>query len=365
MDLLEMQDMDYADSPYSDIFNCTYPPIDELKAAPCSVSILGLSSVGLMVTYIIVFVLSVLGNGVVIYVVCCMARGRTTTDIYLMHLAMADLLFSLTLPFWAVYVYSHWIFGTFLCKFLSGLQDAAFYSGVFLLACISVDRYLAIVKTTQALAQRRHLVGIVCGAVWLGAGLLSLPAVLQREAIQLEDLGDQSICYENLTASSSNQWRVFVRVLRHTLGFFLPLAVMVVCYSCTAATMFRGMRNGDHKHKAMRVILAVVLAFVMCWLPCNVSVLVDTLMRSGSLGEETCEFRNSVSVALYVTKVIAFTHCAVNPVLYAFIGQKFRNQFLLTLHKHELISKRVLAAYRRGSAHSTVSQRSRNTSVSL
>ncbi|XP_014029947.1 C-X-C chemokine receptor type 1 isoform X2 [Salmo salar] len=360
-----MQDMDYADSPYSDIFNCTYPPIDELKAAPCSVSILGLSSVGLMVTYIIVFVLSVLGNGVVIYVVCCMARGRTTTDIYLMHLAMADLLFSLTLPFWAVYVYSHWIFGTFLCKFLSGLQDAAFYSGVFLLACISVDRYLAIVKTTQALAQRRHLVGIVCGAVWLGAGLLSLPAVLQREAIQLEDLGDQSICYENLTASSSNQWRVFVRVLRHTLGFFLPLAVMVVCYSCTAATMFRGMRNGDHKHKAMRVILAVVLAFVMCWLPCNVSVLVDTLMRSGSLGEETCEFRNSVSVALYVTKVIAFTHCAVNPVLYAFIGQKFRNQFLLTLHKHELISKRVLAAYRRGSAHSTVSQRSRNTSVSL
>ncbi|XP_021434590.1 C-X-C chemokine receptor type 1 [Oncorhynchus mykiss] len=362
---MEMPEMDVDLSLFVEFLNFTYPPIDELMGVPCNVSILGLSSVGLMITYIAVFIFSVLGNSVVIYVVCCMARGRTTTDVYLMHLAMADLLFSSTLPFWAVYVYSHWIFGTFLCKFLSGLQDAAFYCGVFLLACISVDRYLAIVKATRALAQRRHLVGLVCGAVWLGAGLLSLPVALQREAIQPEDLEGQIICFENLTAASSDRWRVGVRVIRHVLGFFLPLSVMVVCYSCTAATLFRGVRNGGQKHKAMRVILAVVLAFVACWLPRNISVLVDTLMRSGSLGEETCEFQNKVSVALYVTEVMAFTHCAVNPVLYAFIGQKFRNQLLVVLHKHGLISKRLMVAYRSGSVNSTASQRSRNTSVTL
>ncbi|XP_010882696.1 C-X-C chemokine receptor type 1 [Esox lucius] len=331
---------------------------------PCEPFIVGLSSLGLMVTYILVFVFSVFGNSVVIYVVSCMARGRTTTDVYLMHLALADLLFSLTLPFWAFYVYSHWIFGTFLCKFLSGLQDAAFYGGVFLLACISVDRYLAIVKATRALSQRRHLVGMVCGVVWLGAGLLSLPVVLQREAITEEDLANHTICYENLGEDNSDQWRLGVRVLRHGLGFFLPLMVMVVCYSCTMVKLFSGVRNGGQKHKAMRIILAVVLAFMACWLPRNISILVDSLMRAEFLGE-TCAFRNRVNVALYVTEVMAFMHCAINPVLYAFIGQKFRNQLLAILHKHGLISKRVLMTYHRGSNHSIASQRSRNTSVTM
>ncbi|KAJ8004632.1 hypothetical protein DPEC_G00138330, partial [Dallia pectoralis] len=59
---------------------------DLIYVGPCDHSILGLSSLGLMVIYVLVFVFSVLGNSVVIYVVCCMARGRTTTDVYLMHL---------------------------------------------------------------------------------------------------------------------------------------------------------------------------------------------------------------------------------------------------------------------------------------
>ncbi|KAL0985582.1 hypothetical protein UPYG_G00158890 [Umbra pygmaea] len=337
----------------------------DISASPCDLSISGLSGVGLMVIYILVFIFGMLGNSVVIYVVCCESRDQSTTDVYLMHLAMADLLFSLTLPFWAVYVYSQWIFGTFLCKLLSGVQDAAFYGGVFLLACISVDRYLAIVKATRAMSQRRHLVGMVCAVVWLVAGLLALPAVLQREAFQMEDLVNHSVCYENVEAESSDRWRVGVRVLRHGLGFFLPLSIMVVCYSCTVATLFGGVRNGGQKHKAMRVILAVVLAFVVCWLPRNVSVLVDTLMRAGLLGKETCNFREAVSVAMYVTEVMAFMHCAINPVLYAFIGQKFRNQLLQALHKHGLISKRILVAYHRGSSHSIASQRSRNTSVTM
>ncbi|XP_072253718.1 C-X-C chemokine receptor type 2 [Leuresthes tenuis] len=315
-----------------------------------------------MIVYIIVFLFGIIGNGVVVFVVCSMKKSRASTDIYLMHLAIADLLFCITLPFWAADIHSGWIYGSFLCKLLSGFQETSVYGGVFLLACISVDRYFAIVRATRMLSSHHLLVKVICSVVWLMAGVLSLPVAIKRESMYAEEL-EQYICYENLTGESSDQWRVSMRVLRHTLGFFLPLLVMAVCYGWTVVTLCH--TRNQQKYKAIRVILAVVLAFIFCWLPHNITVLIDTFIRGGSLKVETCETRNRVEVMLKVTQVLAFMHCAVNPVLYAFIGEKFRNQLLLALYKHGLISKRVQVAYRKGSANSMGSIRSRNTSVTM
>uniref|UniRef100_A0A8C3A9K8 C-X-C motif chemokine receptor 2 n=1 Tax=Cyclopterus lumpus TaxID=8103 RepID=A0A8C3A9K8_CYCLU len=262
-------------------------------------------------------------------------KGRGSTDIYLMHLAIADLLFCLTLPFWAANAHSGWIFGNFLCKLLSGFQEASVYSSVFLLACISVDRHFAIVRAMRSRPSHHLLVKGACVLVWLVAGVLSLPVAIQKESMRAEDLG-RNICYENLTGESSDHWRVGMRVLRHTVGFFLPLVVMAVCYGWIVVTLCHA-RN-QQKHKAILVILAVVLAFVLCWLPYNVTLLIDTLIRGESLAMETCETRYIVEVMLDVTQVLAFMHCAVNPVLYAFIGEKFRNQLLSALYRHRLIS---------------------------
>ncbi|XP_051566880.1 C-X-C chemokine receptor type 1 isoform X2 [Myxocyprinus asiaticus] len=328
---------------------------------PCTDSLQYLNGTILVVVYIIVFCLSLMGNTVVIFVVFFMENHRASTDIYLMHLAIADLLFSLTLPFWAANLHaSHWPFGTVMCKLVSGVQEATFYCCVFLLACISIDRYLAIVKATQFLSRQRHLVGAVCAAVWLCAILLSLPIVVHREAFVPNGMNDVYICHENLSADTIDDWRVGLRIVRHTVGFFLPLAVMIFGYSFTICTLCHSRNN--QKQKAMRVILSVVLAFVICWLPNNITELLDTLMR-GNWMTETCELRDSLDVALYVTQAVAFTHCAINPILYAFIGKKFRNQLLMSLFKKGLLGRETLSKYRVGSVYSSVS--SRQMSVTL
>lgn len=361
---LMMTESPYIDvASFADQFNYSYPEYENgPESSPCNETVPGFNSLGLLITFIIVFVFSMVGNSVVVYVLCYMEKRRSNTDIYLMHLALADLLFSLTLPLWAISEHSGWIFGTFLCKIMSGCQEAAVYSGVFLLACISVDRCFAIVRATRALASHHLLVKVVCSVVWVVAVLLSLPVVIQKQSMQANDLG-QEICHENLTGESINRWRVSVRVLRHTVGFFLPLVVMAVCYSWTVLTLFH--TRNQQKHKAIRVILAVVFAFVLCWLPYNIIVLIDTLMKGGPIKVLSCDTRYRVEVALYVTQVLAFSHCAVNPVLYAFIGQKFRNQLLSALYKHGLISKRIQMAYRKGSSNSFGSTRSRITSATM
>ncbi|KAI4887030.1 hypothetical protein NFI96_015983 [Prochilodus magdalenae] len=327
--------------------------------SPCSTTVESMDSIAIAVSYVIVFFFSVLGNSLVIYVVCLMKHRKASTDIYLMNLALADLLFSFTLPFWAVYVgRSKWVFGTFLCKLVSGVQETTFYSCVFLLACISIDRYMAIVKATQFISKQSHLVRTVCALVWLGAGMLSLPVMVQREALVIDSY--TTMCYENMTAQTTDNWRVTLRILRHTLGFFIPLVVMLFCYGWTVGTLFRS-RNSQ-KHKAMRVILCVVLAFVVCWLPNNIAEFIDTLLK-GKLLEDTCTLRNSVDEAIHISQVLAFIHCAINPILYAFIGKKFRNQLLVSLFKKGLVGGDVLSRHRIGSIFSSGS--SRHTSVTM
>lgn len=309
----------------------------------------------------IVFVFSMVGNSVVICVVWYMKKGRSSTDIYMMHLAMADLLFSLTLPFWAIDAHTGWIFGNVLCKVLSGVQEASLYSGVFLLACISVDRHFAIVRATRVKPSRGLVVKTTCVMVWLVAVLLSIPIVLQRQSMSPVDM-DQTICIEDQNGESTYHLYIIMHILHHILGFFLPLVVMTVCYGWTLVTLFHASHN-QQKRKAIRVILAVVLAFVLCWLPYNVTFLIATLIRGRFLEVESCETLYRVQAVCNVTQVLAFMHCAVNPVLYAFIGVKFRNHLLTTLHKHGVISNIFLMTYRKGSNNSAGSNRSRNTSA--
>ncbi|KAL0184898.1 hypothetical protein M9458_020594, partial [Cirrhinus mrigala] len=311
-----------------------------------------MNSTVLVLVYIIIFCLSLLENTVVIFVVFTMENRRTSTDVYLMHLAIADLSFSLTLPFWAACFHAgHWMFGTVMCKLISGMQEATFYCCVFLLACISIDCYLAIVKTTQFLTQKRHLVGIVCAVVWLCAIMLSFPVILHRESFPHDPENVlYHICHDNLPADSIDSWRVGLRIIHHTLGFILPFTVMMFCYGSTVCHL----RNSQ-KQKAMW-ILCIVLAFIICWLPINITEFIDNLMRAGQL-METCEQRDRIDVALHITQVMSFSHCAINPILYAFTQKKFHNELLTLLFKKGLLGRDTLLKYRVESVHSSESTR--------
>ncbi|XP_066088992.1 C-X-C chemokine receptor type 2-like [Saccopteryx bilineata] len=317
--------------------NLTGTPPAGIAYTPCPVDTAKLNKVAVVVIYALVFLLSLLGNSLVMLVVLYRRVSRSVTDIYLLNLAMADLLFALTLPIWAVSKAKGWIFGTPLCKVVSLLKEVNFYSGILLLACISVDRYLAIVHATRTLTQKRHWVKFICLGIWALSLILSLPIFLTRSAVKSH--GSSPVCYEDLGANTT-KWRMVMRVLPQTFGFLLPLLVMLFCYGLTLRTLFQA--HMGQKHRAMRVIFAVVLVFLLCWLPYNLVLMADTLMRLGVI-EESCERRKDIDRALNATEVLGFFHSCLNPFIYAFIGQKFRHGLLKIMAIHGLISKEFLA----------------------
>ncbi|XP_075687171.1 C-X-C chemokine receptor type 2-like [Rhinoderma darwinii] len=325
---------------YTDLFTDANTYIPSLDAAPCTASS-PINKYVIVVIYATVFLLNILGNSLVILVICYNKLKRSSTDIYLLNLALADLLFSATLPFWATYKVSEWVFGITTCKIISILQEVNFYSGILLLACISVDRYLAIVHATEFFTKKRHWVKFITISIWIVSFGLSIPTIWFKDVFVSPKGG--IVCHENLEENTET-WMIDIRIGRHLMGFFIPLLVMLFCYGFVIKTLYQ--TKNSQKHRAMKVILAVFFVFLICWLPYNITVIVDSLMRTKRI-KETCSLRNRLDTALYVTEVFGYTHSCINPILYAFVGHKFRHSFLTILANKGVINKERLSSYGR------------------
>ncbi|XP_075385621.1 C-X-C chemokine receptor type 2-like [Tenrec ecaudatus] len=344
---------DGEDGNYS--YSTGLPEIDP-DTGPCRPVALDINKNAVITIYALVFLLSLLGNSLVMLVILYNRVSSSVTDIYLLNLAMADLLFALTLPIWAASKKTGWIFGTTLCKAASLVKEVNFYSGILLLASISMDRYLAIVHATRTLIQKRHLVKFICLAIWILSLILSLPVFLFRKTVYPDY--SSPVCYEDM-GNNTTKGRLVLRVLTQNFGFILPLVVMLFCYGFTLCTLYKA--HMGQKHRAMRVIFAVVLIFLLCWLPHNLALFTDTLMRTGAI-QDTCARRQDIDRALEVTEILGFLHSCLNPIIYAFIGQKFRHRLLRIMATHGLVSKDLLA---KDGRPSFVASSSGNTSTTL
>ena len=122
--------------------------------------------------------------------------------------------------------------------------------------------------------------------------------------------------------------KVLVLSLQVCVGFLLPLVVMVVCYSL----ILRALRQARsfHKHKALRVILAVVAVFVFSQLPYNGHLVAQVSLYANSSITD-CGVTTGVDVFGQVAKGLAYTHACVNPFLYVFVGVRFRRDLLCVL----------------------------------
>ncbi|KAI3361190.1 hypothetical protein L3Q82_013386 [Scortum barcoo] len=278
------------------------------------------------IIYGVAFVVGVLGNGVLLGVLVQSRKSWSVTDTFILHLGVADVLLLVTLPLWAAQAAQEggWTFGTPLCKITGAVFTINFYCGIFLLACISLDRYLSIVHATQMYSRRKPwAVQVSCLVVWLFSLLLSVPDWIFLYA-DMDERRKRTECVRNyfkFDRENKGEWQLGFRLLYHIVSFLLPSAVLVFCYSCILRRLRCG-TQGLQKQKAFRVIMAVVVVFFLCWAPYNITLMVDTLSSNNTV---TCGVE-SLKKAMIVTSTLGYLHCSLNPILYAFVGVKFRRQ---------------------------------------
>lgn len=286
----------------------------------------------------LICILGLVGNSLVIVTYAFYKRTKSMTDVFLLNVAVADLLFVAALPLIAYNEAWEWPMGAAACKLLRGSYSVNLYSGMLLLACVSADRYVAIVQARRSfrlrsLARSR----LVCAAVWAAALLLSVPTFYsynwyRRSDTEMDFMFDD-VEPENQTDGYMCEFlfqdphlarttKAAIPALQLTVGFFLPLLVMVFCYSAIAVTLLRA-RNFQ-RHRAVRVVVVVVAVFVGCHLPYNLTLFYDTLTM---FHLQECSTSDALQVAKTLTQAVAHLHCCLNPLLYAFVGAKFRSHF--------------------------------------
>lgn len=305
---------------------------------PCEkINIQELGSQMLPPLYALVFGVGLVGNVMVLLILTKYRRLRILPNIYLLNLAVSDLLFLSTLPFWIYYVkWNNWVFGHCMCKLLSGLYFMGLYGECFFIILLTVDRYLAIVHAVCALRFRTVTFGILSSVLtWVLVGLAALPELVFQKS---QEDSEMLFCSSLYPEGEEDTWKRFQAVRVNTFCLVLPLLVMAVCYTGIIKTLMKC--PSKRKDKAIRLIFVIMVVFFLFWAPYNLVLFFNTFQSI--FFEMSCEQNKQLDVALQVTEVIAYTHCCVNPVIYAFVGEKFlgylrhffRRQVALRLGKY-------------------------------
>lgn len=280
--------------------------------------------------YILVFILAVLGNVLVLFVIRRYRRSRhspcafSLTDTFLLHLAISDLLLALTLPFFACQWISGWEFTIGICKVAGALFSLNVYCGVLFLACISFDRYLAIVHAVHTRWRRNTCQAqLACAFIWICCFGLAAIDIHARNVSELPDYNKQ-VCLLDFNKETATKWHLTLQLISLLLGFGLPLLVMLYCY----LRIFHALCHTStrrQKRRSIRLIISLVAVFVFCWAPYNILKMVDSLMLLGIVSP-TCTLNYMLDISILVAESLGLAHSALNPLLYGFVGVKFRHE---------------------------------------
>ncbi|XP_028815893.1 type-2 angiotensin II receptor-like [Denticeps clupeoides] len=276
--------------------------------------------------YGLIFIFGVVGNALVIFVLCQGSSHKTVANTFMFNLALSDLLFLLSLPFWAVY-YSldyDWIFGGLMCKMCGGLLSLNLYASIFFITCMSVDRYLAIVYPFQSQSCRnRCRARAVSIVVWTLAGVTTVPTLSFRDTQQIEHLG-VTACVIHYPDTG---WFVGLTLMKNLLGFLLPFVVIFTCYCSIGRHLCRTVgldKSSSNVDKVLKMVVSVVLAFFLCWFPFHAATFLDVLSSQGLI--QMCWVDHTIHTLLPFTLCLGFSNSAINPLLYCFVGNHFREQ---------------------------------------
>ncbi|TSM28161.1 C3a anaphylatoxin chemotactic receptor [Bagarius yarrelli] len=285
-----------------------------------------------LVLYCLTCVLGVPGNALVVWIAGVKMK-KTINSTWFLNLAIADLLCCLSVPFTVaeILLEHHWPYGDTMCKVLPTIIVVNMFASIFTLNLISLDRFVQVVIPVWAQNNRTlRSAWICCAVVWVLAILLSLPTMILRETFTLDTLNiticmfsQKNVAYtvDDCGIDKGDSYKALT-MTRFMLGFLIPLLCIVFCYTGIARKV---MSSHFHAGRAFRIMLAVVVSFFLSWFPYHVVGLVD--IYGGT--QESMHARDFDPLVIS----FAYVNSCMNPILYVFMGQDFKEKVKLSLRR--------------------------------
>ncbi|XP_012788058.1 cholecystokinin receptor type A [Sorex araneus] len=337
--------------------------------------------------YSLIFLLSVLGNTLVITVLIRNKRMRTVTNIFLLSLAVSDLMLCLfCMPFNLIpNLLKDFIFGSAVCKTTTYFMGTSVSVSTFNLVAISLERYGAICKPLQSRVwqTKSHALKVIA-ATWFLSFTIMTPYPIYSNLVPFTKNNNQTanMCRFLLPSGVMQQsWHTFLLLIL----FLIPGIVMMVAYGLISLELYQGIKfdanqkksarerkaspgSGSRyqdsdgcylqksrparkvelrplpaspgariprirssssaanllaKKRVIRMLMVIVLLFFLCWMPIFSA---NAWRAFDTASAERLLSGTPISFIL----LLSYTSSCVNPIIYCFMNKRFRLGFLAT-----------------------------------
>ncbi|XP_077866304.1 QRFP-like peptide receptor [Saccoglossus kowalevskii] len=351
-----------------------------------------LSSYTIIITtvfYVIIFILGVIGNVLVLFVVCCNKDMGNSTNYFLVNLSVADLLvlvFCMPVALLETYIIRPWLLGEVMCKLVPFLEYSASQASILTLVAVAIERFVAIcypLKAQYTITPKKTV--RICGLIWLIACGASIPYLFmaQHTTYDITENGDE--LYECGTYNDSLPAEIYV-VSCAVIFFLLPLFVLVGLYlrvslalnkkmpaQCNNRVVFNKKtqeaadeeysmeiyggtsHDGDSgnppeytplrvtsrqrapdpfraqmkmRKRVVYMLIVVVALFFICLLPQRV---VSLWFKYGSAEQQMSLGVEGVYTLVIICRIFTYMNSSINPIIYNIMSTKFRTAFLRAL----------------------------------
>uniref|UniRef100_A0A3B4G2N4 Neuropeptide Y receptor type 1-like n=2 Tax=Haplochromini TaxID=319058 RepID=A0A3B4G2N4_9CICH len=293
----------------------------------------------LIVAYSAVIAIGLLGNAGLVFIIARQQELRNVTNILIANLSCSDILMCIVcLPVTVIYtLMDRWVLGEALCKVTPFVQCMSVTVSVFSLVLIALERHQLILHPTGWSPAAGHSY-LAVGLTWLVACFISLPFLsfniltndpFQNISLPANPFRDHLICME-LWPSDKHRLAYTTSLL--IFQYCLPLLLVLLCY---LRIFLRLRRRRDMLERSRRtrgaqrinvMLLAIVIAFALCWLPLNVF---NTLFDWHHQALPDCQ-HDTVFSACHLT---AMASTCINPIVYGFLNSNFQRELKLTLQR--------------------------------
>ncbi|CAJ1058290.1 uncharacterized protein LOC117817585 [Xyrichtys novacula] len=290
------------------------------------------------VVYSVILAPGLLGNVLAIWVFRVYVRETKKAVVFMMNLAVADLLQVLSLPL-RIYYYlkNTWPFGHPLCMFCFYLKYVNMYASIYFLVCVSVRRCELIMQPLRYNSSRRKRDWLICAFGWLLVclGCLPFPLLRNPSAVLHNSSSDVSgassnlpgpVCFSELPmrpVSIPAAWALLI--LAELLGFVIPLILVLACTCLTAGSLRQSpagaIPDRGEKRRALRMVLSCAAVFLLCFAPYHVTMPLDFLAKAKTLS--SCTLRNLILRCHPVALCLASLNCSLDPLMYYFTTDEF------------------------------------------
>jgi neuropeptide Y receptor len=297
----------------------------------------------LIVAFAALILFGAAGNGLVCYVVAKNPNMRTPRNIFIINLAISDLTLCLfTQPFNLMKVSMHvWFMGDFMCKFIPMFSGTNVFVSTISITAIALDRFQVIVYPTKD-SMKKVGVAIALISIWIISMLMASPLLIFNETQSVEVMGYvlYDVCLEN---TDLHYEKGAYSIASMIFQYIVPIVIVTVAHARICNKLKYRMvnqqpqiainspfqkrkseREAKRKRKTNMLLIMIGVVFVLAWMPLNVCNIIADFNQKMFLSFD----KSMKGLVIPICHLLVLSSACTNPVLYGWLNDNFKREFM-------------------------------------